>query len=194
MDKVWFLLLLLFIAGCSHRNADTPVITKSVNEYTVELASSLFENLSAPEGKKPQIAVATFLPVSSFSLDNAEQEELQFANQLAESMIAQARQYGLIVYDYRLREQLLLKEKYESALSRQLADITQFSQADAILSGTYTVTEQGVIVNARVISITSKQVLAAGSTRLPADILWSQQQVIKRGNSLYRNSATGVTP
>ena len=45
----------------------------------------------------------------------------QLANQLSESMLTHARQRGFVVYDYRLRGQLLLQADHEQALSRQLA-------------------------------------------------------------------------
>jgi hypothetical protein len=48
-----------------------------------------------------------------------------------------------------------------------------------------------VIVNARLIHIPSKQVLAAVTDYLPANVLWSTQQINKRGAMFYRQSPAG---
>ena len=140
---------------------------------------------------QPQIAVSSFLPVSALQLRDASSEQRDFANQLSESMLAHSRQFGYSVYEYRLNNEVVLAADYEQALSRQLADINAKGSANTLLTGTYTVQQDAVIVNARLIHIPSKQVLAAVTDYIPANVLWSTQQVNKRGAMYYRQSPAG---
>jgi TolB-like protein len=188
------------VAGCSSvtpagQAAKQPALSEyPLHYYTQQLADSLFTQVPAQSTlARPaaEIAVATFLPVNSLSLVTADDAKIQLANQLSESMLTHARQRGFVVYDYRLREQLLLQSDHEQALSRQLADIGNLSDADTLLVGTYTVMEDGMLLNARLISIRNKQVLAASSGFVPHNVLWSRQQVGKRGDKLYRQRYTG---
>jgi len=138
-----------------------------------------------------EIAVASFVPVNSLALSNVDEAEKQLANQLSESMLTHARQRGFVVYDFRVRQQLQLEEDHELALSRQLSDLSANFDADTLLTGTYSTMEDGIMVNVRLFNIRNKQVLAAASGYVPANVFWSQQQVTKRGNKLYRQHPTG---
>ena len=187
------------LAGCTTR-AVTPMPTTTVVEHDSldthldQLASSLFKQISSRNTltySAPRIAVSSFLPVSSLSLADAADTEKQLANQLSESMLTHARQYGFAVYDYRLRQQILLNTDHEQALSRQLADIGNSSDADTLLVGTYTSLEDGVMLNVRLIAVADKKVLAASSGFIPRNVLWGQQNVGKRGGKLYRQNVTG---
>jgi TolB-like protein len=200
MKAIIYGVLVFLLASCT---TVTPVTVRTkaaalsphpLDFYTRQLADSLFAQVSATSTlAKPaaEIAVASFVPVNSLSLSQVDESEKLLANQLSESMLTYARQKGFNVYDYRLRQQILLAEDHEQALSRQLADIQMAGTADTMLTGTYTAMEDGIMLNARLISVRTKQVLAAASGYVPANVFWSQQQVTKRGDKLYRQQTTG---
>ena len=106
-------------------------------------------------------------------------------------MLAHSRQFGYAVYEYRLSNEVVLAGEYEQALTRQLNEINRKGSANTLLTGTYTLQQDAVIVNARLIHIPSKQVLAAVTDYIPANVLWSTQQVNKRGAMFYRQSPAG---
>lgn len=199
MKAIIYSVLLCSLIGCStatsvkpvQPRADTAVLNaQPLDFYTQQLAERLFSQLPALNTlTRPaaEIAVASFVPLNSLSLAQADEAEKQMANQLAESMLTHALQRGFIVYDYRLRQQLLLQEDHEQVLSRQLAEVGSISNANVLLAGTYTPMEDGIMVNARLISTKTKQVLAAASGYVPANVMWSQQNVSKRGDKLYRH-------
>jgi TolB-like protein len=200
MKAIIYGVLVLFFTSCSSvtpvpaRNTVAALSPHPFDFYTRQLADNLFVQLSVQGSLvKPgaEIAVASFVPVNSLSLAQVDEAKKKLANQLAESMLTHARQHGFNVYDYRLRQQLLLTEDHEQALSRQLADIQMASTADTMLTGTYTAMEDGVMLNARLIRVHNKQVLAAASGYIPANVFWSRQQVTKRGDKLYRQQTTG---
>jgi TolB-like protein len=205
MKVIIYRVLAVWLAGCNLAACNSAALPREVvkqpalseyplHYYTQQLADRLFAQVPAQSTlARPaaEIAVASFLPVNSLSLAEADDVQKQLANQLSESMLTHARQRGFVVYDYRLRGQLLLQADHEQALSRQLADIGNLSDADTLLVGTYTVMEDGMLLNARLISIRNKQVLAAASGYVPHNVLWSRQQVGKRGDKLYRQRYSG---
>lgn len=172
----------------------SPLSNHSADYYSRQLARQLFAQLPATSTANysaPKIAVASFLPVSSLSLADVDPIEVELANQLSENMLMLAHQHGFEVFDYRLRQQLLLSTDHEQALSRQLNSLGSAGDADAILSGTYSKMQDGLMLNVRLISLSNKKVLAAASGFVPANVMWSQQQVTMRGGKLYRSDTTG---
>jgi hypothetical protein len=197
MKAMLWLLALGLLSACTHQvrpvvqQAPTALSTYSLHHYTKQLSEQLFMQLEAQRGRADGVAVASFLPVNSLSLQHVDSTERQLANQLAENMLVHARQHGLTVYDYRLRNNVLLTADHEQALSRQLDAIDPASDADTLLTGTYTQMDDGLLVNVRLIRLQNKQVIAAASGYVPANALWPEQQVDKRGNTLYRRSKSG---
>ncbi|MDX1677662.1 FlgO family outer membrane protein [Arsukibacterium sp.] len=188
------------LLGCAGRMApeQLPVAASELSPqplgfYTERLARQLFAQLddSPLWLARPQIAVSSFLPATALNLRDANTEQRDFANQLSESMLGHSRQFGYAVYEYRLSNEVMLADNYEQALSRQLADINRKGEANTLLTGTYTQQQDAVIVNARLIHIPSKQVLAAVTDYIPANVLWSTQQINKRGAMFYRQGPAG---
>lgn len=195
--KILLLGALLLLAGCSHQQPlsnQSQAATDPLSQYTQPLADKLFSQLKhdALWQAPVKIAVASFVPVNTLSLEQAADAEKQQANQLSEAMLTLTRQSGFTVYDYRLRSAVMLLADHEQALSRQVSELAEDSDADAVLTGTYSMTERGMILNVRVIRLTDRQVLAAANGFVPDNALWPAQQIIKRGDKLYRQSPSGV--
>ena len=194
------LLAAVLLSGCvspvvpaTTKTTETELSQQPFGFYTERLARQLFAQLddSPLWLNRPQIAVSSFLPATALSLQDANSEQRDFANQLSESMLAHSRQFGYAVYEYRLSNEVVMAGDYEQALSRQLSDINRKGNANTLLTGTYTRQQDAIIVNARLIHIPSKQVLAAVTDYIPANVLWSPQQVNKRGAMFYRQSPAG---
>ncbi|MAD75102.1 MAG: hypothetical protein CML20_09985 [Rheinheimera sp.] len=194
------LLTAVLLSGCvspavavATKSTETELSQHPLGFYTERLARQLFAQLddSPLWLTRPQIAVSSFLPATALSLHHANSEQRDFANQLSESMLAHSRQFGYAVYEYRLSNEVVLAGEYEQALTRQLNEINRKGSANTLLTGTYTLQQDAVIVNARLIHIPSKQVLAAVTDYIPANVLWSTQQVNKRGAMFYRQSPAG---
>lgn len=192
----------LLIASCSSTNVNNQTASGStlhpantVAYYSQLLALNLTNQLNSKLEQstiKPRIALSSFVPVTSFSLAQVDEFEKQMANQISETMLSEIKQQGFEVYDYRLRDQLALKEDHEQALSRQLTTIANSSAADTLLVGTYSLLAEGVMLNARLIAVKNKQVLAASSQLVPTAVFWQQQRVIQVGDKLYRTDSTGA--
>lgn len=197
-----FIILLLLSACSANVNTSPPVNRASdaklsyhpLGFYTDRIAANLLKNLpkrGLANNPNPKLAVTSFLPIEQLSLNQTDADELQLANQLAESMLSYAVNIGLDAVDFRLRQQVLLLPDHEQALSRTLDSLKQHSQADAVLTGTYVIQEDALIVNARLIDVQTNRVIAAATDYIPINVFWSEQQVMKRGDYLYRHSTTG---
>lgn len=206
MKYLFTVLLVSSLLGCTNyyaepQSASVPVIrhesttglnSRSLDYYTQRLATALFTDL-VKNSTTPytQLAISSFLPIRQLSLDGLNVQEIELADQLAESMLTEAVQRGYVAVDVRLRKELLLKADHEQAFSRQLTELRQQHRADALLSGTYTAQEDGFMVNVRLIDLHSQQVLAAATDYVPDNVMWSTEKMRKRGGYLYRSERTG---
>lgn len=196
-------LTLLILSGCAAKPdttlqlnsaADAELSPQPLTFYTDRLAVGLFGQAATAlqaVNSRPMIAVTSFLPLEQLNLSAASAEEVQLANQLAENMLSYTVQHGMQVVDIRLLQQVRLHKDHEQALGRQVAALKQQSAADAVLTGTYVVQEDALVVNARLIDVQTNQVIAAATDYIPINVFWSEQQVMKRGQHLYRHSTNG---
>lgn len=205
MKYLFTVLLVSLLLGCTGyiepQPASPPVLrhepdiglnSRQLDYYTKRLATTLFTDL-VKNSTTPytQLAISSFLPIRQLSLDGLTTQEVELADQLAESMLTEAVQRGYVAVDVRLRKELLLKADHEQGFSRQLAELRQQHRADALLSGTYTEQEDGYMVNVRLIDLHSQQVLAAATDYVPGNVMWSAEKMRKRGGYLYRSERAG---
>lgn len=200
--------LLATLGGCAHFSEPDETVTLPVRQvtavglspqplgfYTERLAQQLFAELAQQTTiRQKQLAVSSFLPVRPLSLAQLSAQEVELANQLADSMLTEAVQRGYDAVDIRLRREVLLQEDHEQSFSRQLTALKQQHQARVLLSGTYSVQEDGFIVNVRLIDVDSQKVLAAATDYVPDNVLWSAEKMRTRGNYLYRSDRIGERP
>lgn len=200
--------LLALLGGCAHFSAPDETVVLPVRQvtavglspqplgfYTERLAQQLFTELAQQTAiQQKQLAVSSFLPVRPLSLAQLSAQEVELANQLADSMLTEAVQRGYNAVDIRLRREVLLYTDHEQGFSRQLAELKQQHQARMLLSGTYSVQEDGFIVNVRLIDVESQKVLAAATDYVPDNVLWSAEKMRTRGNFLYRSDRIGERP
>lgn len=203
MKTSYLALLVILLTGCAAQQPEpaVPLPVRQVSTvglspqplgfYTERLATQLFQQQRWEQGWRHQIAVTSFLPVRQLSLEQSESQQIDLANQLAESLLTETVQRGYLVVDVRLRSAVLLKQDHEQALSRLLAELQQQDQARILLTGTYAPQEDGLIVNVRLIDIPTQQVLAAATDYIPDNVLWSAEKMLKRGNFLYRSDRIG---
>lgn len=205
MKYLFTVLLVALLMGCTNyaepqpasppvlrHEPDTGLNSRSLDYYTQRLATTLFTDLVKNSTTSyKQLAISSFLPIRQLSLDGLNAQEIELADQLAESMLTEAVQRGYAAVDVRLRKELLLKADHEQAFSRQLTELRQQHRADALLSGTYTEQEDGFIVNVRLIDLNSQQVLAAATDYVPGNVMWSTEKMRKRGGYLYRSERAG---
>lgn len=186
-----------FIAGCStspdvadtsgQLSGDEIPALGNVEYHTSELASELLSRIRVD--RTSRIAVATFVPVTTLKSNLTEQDPLMLlGHQLEQGLITELSRRGWIAQDYKLTPDILLSGDSERVFSRSIEELAGSQPAEYFLSGTIVRQEAGAIVNARLVHVQSRDVIAAATKFFPAGLFWQEEQVTSRNGLLYRKA------
>lgn len=186
------------LCACTTQKAQMPIIGQLDNNppvalgniefHTAVLAQELFMNLTAD--KQYRYAVASFVPVQSLTYDNLDQGPLMLlGHQLEQGLMTEANRRGFITQDYKVTNDIIIRQDSETVFSRDVTKLSETQSVDFFISGTITEQQEGAIVNARVIHVRSKDVVAAATKFIPADVFWQREKVTKRSGLIYRTSS-----
>lgn len=187
------IVLLLGVSGCTNiiPSLYTTPETKNVHNlgnvefHTHKLAQELFVDFTAD--RQYRYAVAGFVPVTSMQVDMSQQGPLMLlGQQLEQGLMTEAVRHGLVTQDFKASNSIIMSESYDRALSRDLTHLSQLQNIDYYITGTITPQQNGAIVNARVINVRNKDVVAAATGFFPGDLFWETEQVVMRNGQLYR--------
>lgn len=130
-----------------------------VSEAVEQMADQLVSGLSQNRVKRFPIAVLPFA-----SLRHSVPDSL-FGDRLSESFIFPLQQRGYNLVDYRA---VSLATTVKAPVSRQnISALRQRYKIYFVLTGTYAHHPDGIVINARVLDTTTRQVLAAAQTHIP---------------------------
>lgn len=140
-------------------NTSVGILTSRI----IFLADQLFRNKSSIIDKP--IIVTSFQ-----NLDNLSETDL-LGRLIAEALIHEMHVRNIKVIDYRFQDKLVISDKGEFALSRNIKDIKKEVRADFILTGTYTILRDGntkvYFINARLIDINTSEIVSTGQVLIP---------------------------
>ena len=193
---LWLLLmpvLLFTVSGCSKtakpHQVPTVIETSLGNAeyYTSALADELFEGILPND--KVRFAVATFVPVTTLQFDPNNQNPLMLlGHQLEQGMITEASKRGFIAQDYKATNDIIIEKSADRVFSRDVDDLyLHHHSIDFYISGTIVEQQAGAIVNARIINVKSKDVVAAATQFFPSDLFWGSEKVSSRQGFIYRS-------
>lgn len=131
-----------------------------LNSQAIFLADQLERNLDKKYIASP-VMVTSFL-----NLDNLK-ETSGLGRLLAESLIHELHVRRWKVIDARLVKDIIINTHGEFALSRDIKNIKASYNVTGIVTGTYTVTESAVIVNAKVMDIDTGVITSSGQISIP---------------------------
>ncbi|WP_068379923.1 FlgO family outer membrane protein [Paraglaciecola hydrolytica] len=138
-----------------------------LNEYTQQMVMDLNSSLNNTVFKGT-IAVASFV-----FRDESLRTTNNLGNELAEYFINDLQNIGLQVSDLSVTGTLDITDKGSFAFSRQQGDIFNYTEVEYVLTGTMIKTVNGLRVNARIIELSNKNVIASSSKIIP-DILLAE--------------------
>lgn len=137
------------------------MLTKHVGDYVQNLTQDLISNMEYVTDKTP-VGVTTFAMIDS---------DLQRTNllgfQMAESFMHELHKYRIPVIDFKATDYIRVTEQGDFLLSRDFLELDNKAPIDYILTGTMTRHQGGVMVNARILGLKSKAVVASAQTLLP---------------------------
>jgi len=169
----------------SNRPTNKPELSNNtIHFHVAQLAKQMFDTALFIDTNK-SISVGTFLPTKSLGTGLVSSESL-LGHQLQESFITLAAQAGLKVLEYKSMNQIMLKDEKDIMLSRTVSNLSQKFDTDYYLTGTFIKEESNYIVNARIINVNSKAVIAAATDFIPVNSMWSDSKVMIKNQHIYR--------
>jgi TolB-like protein len=145
---------------------------KMLSDYVEQMAMQMV-------GTKPPDLVTPIAVASFVQFDSTLMRTDILGNQIAESFIHELRQFGLPVVDYKVTGAIRITPRGDFAFSRDVMELASDQSIGYILSGTITRSRGGVVVNARIVGLQSKVVVASTKQFIPGFVL----------NSLYPTTA-----
>jgi TolB-like protein len=109
------------------------------------------------------IAVTSFVDLQNMDATN------WLGNSVSEGFIHQFQRRGFKVVDYKTTGNIQVTQQGDFAQSRDWKDLAQEQEIQYVLTGTMLRQEGGVLVNARVVGMQSRVVVATAQGFLPAD-------------------------
>ena len=144
-----------------------------LDNYVEQMAIELSDLLSETQNMSAELAVASFV-----RLDGSLQTSDQLGNQLAETFMHQLHRFGYQVVDIKLMNSGHISRMGDYVFSRKSEPKFNSEDAEYVLSGTMLYREKGVLVNARVMSLESKKVIATSSKMIPWYVLRSENILV----------------
>lgn len=145
-------------------DAELSSSTYNINFYARGLMQDLIANLQYVNTSTP-VAVTSFV-----MLDSDYNESNLLGNQLAESLIHEVHKFGIPVIDFKTTGFIRITEQGDFAFSKDYEDFSGDLPARYIISGTLSKHKDGYIVNARIVGLESKAVVASAQSFIPKEI------------------------
>lgn len=142
----------------------------NINHYVQGMMQDLIANL---DQVRPQMVVG----VTSFVyLDSAYDETNLLGNQLSESFMHEVHQFGLGVVDFKTTDYIRVTPAGDFVFSRDFTELKEEQPIEFVLGGTLVQHQGGTLVNARLVSVASKQVLATAQGFIPQPVVEALHQ------------------
>jgi TolB-like protein len=138
-----------------------------------EMAIALFANLADPDPGGGDLADG--IVVSSFVDLKKLTRTSSFGRYLAEQLMTEFQQQGYRVVEFRKSTSIRIQEQRgEYGLSREVAEINPTVRAGTMITGTYTMAGNHILVNAKVLDNKSAALLSSATMVFPRTILVDQ--------------------
>ncbi|MGL1958496.1 MAG: FlgO family outer membrane protein [Colwellia sp.] len=136
----------------------------AINDVVKGLAYQMLESSSFVNAKTP-IAVASFVNLKDLESTN------WLGNQIAENFVHELQRHGLVVIDFKTTGHIRVTKEGDYAFSRDWKELPERQIIDYVVAGTMMQQENGILINARMIGIQSKVVVATAQSFIPLWVL-----------------------
>ncbi|MDH3393791.1 MAG: FlgO family outer membrane protein [Desulfobulbaceae bacterium] len=141
-------------------------LASSVSLMARELTSHLADSNPQAGELADGLAVCSFVDLKKLTRTSS------FGRYLAEQLMSEFQQRGYTVVEMRKSTSLMIQEKRgEYALSRNPEDLQPSVSAGAVLTGTYTLAGENILVNAKIIDNRKSTMLASATLIFPRNQL-----------------------
>jgi len=136
-----------------------------MNKLVSELADRLFQTKLKGATILTPIAVASFVNLNTLENTN------WLGQQIAEDMIHELHRRGEVVLDYKVTGSIKVTPEGDFIFSRDWTELAKRVPVSRILTGTLVRNDQGVVVNARILSLKTHMVEATAQAFIPTELL-----------------------
>lgn len=137
----------------------------TINEHAHQIMKQLVSNLQYVNAQTP-LAITSFAFLDS-DLNTSDIVGLQ----LSESLIHEVHKFGVPVIDFKATNYIRITSEGDYVLTKDYLDLEGELPIKYVLTGTITKKLSGYLVNARVIGITSKAVVATAQNFIPMEVV-----------------------
>jgi TolB-like protein len=138
---------------------------KALNEYAAQLAMELMDN-NTRLTHQHAVGIASFVRLNAGLNDST-----VLGNQLSEYLITELQDFGLAVVDFKLSSGITVTPQGDFVMSRSSQYLAKSVEMDHVVTGTIIEDDRGVRVNARIVSLENKQIVASADVYIPAFIV-----------------------
>jgi len=162
-------------------------LTKHIGDYVKNMAQDLIANMEYVNNKTP-------IGVTHFALlDTDLQKTDLLGRQMAESFVHELHKFRVPVIDFKATEYIRITDDGDFVLSRDYLELSSSLSIEYVLTGTMTKHQGGVLVNARILGMESRAVVATAQMLVPFYVVdalipsdGSQQNGMRDGVKLSR--------
>ncbi|MDP2634855.1 MAG: FlgO family outer membrane protein [Pseudoalteromonas sp.] len=146
---------------------------KNINHYVRGIMQDMAENLQYVNTRTP-LAVSSFI-----YLDDEYNDGTLLGNQIAESFMHELHSFGVPVIDFKTTDFMRVTPNGDFVFSRDYLELSPDQNFNYVLAGTMVNHQGGVLINARIVGLTSKAVVGSAQGFIP-------QSVVDALDSSYR--------
>ena len=136
----------------------------AINDVVKGLAYQMIESSSFVTPQTP-IAVASFVNLKDLESTN------WLGNQLSENFVHELQRHGLIIVDFKTTGHIRVTKDGDYVFSRDWQELPERQIIDYVVTGTMMEQDGGVMVNARMIGMQSRVVVATAQSFIPKWVL-----------------------
>lgn len=152
------------------RSARSPMATTSSGTVTKQQGLNFFVRgmMQQLVNNMQYVNSKTAMAVTSFVfLDGSYEHADIVGKQLSESFIHEVHKYGIPIVDFKATDYIRITQNGDFVLSKDFLDLDGDLPVKYVLTGTLVKQPTGYLVNARVIGMKSKAVVATAQSQLP---------------------------
>jgi len=136
----------------------------AISDVVKGLAFQMLESSSFVNAKTP-VAVTSFVNLKDLESTN------WLGNQLAENFVHELQMHGLIIVDFKTTGHIRVTADGDYVFSRDWKELPERQIIDYVVTGTMVEQKGGVMVNARMIGMQSRVVVATAQSFIPAWVI-----------------------
>lgn len=157
----------------------------AINDVVKGLAYQMLESSSFVNPQTP-IAVASFVDLKDLESTN------WLGNQLSENFIHELQRHGLIIVDFKTTGHIRVTKEGDYVFTRDWKELPERQIIDYVVTGTMMKQESGILVNARMIGMQSRVVVATAQSFIPnwvlGDEIINNENIVMKDGMLLRKS------